>query len=302
MGEALLLGGGQRAADGPIRRGAIGPDDHDGRQLIGGGGRVLEGLEARLPRPGLLGPPRRGGLLAQPLAAGLQPALRRRARPTGGRRSGPSPAAPRAPAAAGRPCVAPSSRVPKWTSIMKNVMSWSTTSSSGVRFGLSRPDVVRWRRGMRHLHPGTRVGFVRSDPTAVHSLDGRRRLGGGQRGPPAAGRGARRHRGADGERVGMRAAATAAMPGRRRRPGRRSGRPAARPARTAPAAARPSSRPPATAARSGCGTGRRNRSPGSTARSPPAWRRGPSRSPPRAGWPGARSPPTAMTRNARIIP
>ena len=39
MGEALLLGGGQRAADGPIGRGPIGPDDHDGRQLIGGGGR-----------------------------------------------------------------------------------------------------------------------------------------------------------------------------------------------------------------------------------------------------------------------
>ena len=31
--------------------------------------------------------------------------------------------------------VAPSSRVPKWTSIMKNVMSCSTTSSSAVRLG-----------------------------------------------------------------------------------------------------------------------------------------------------------------------
>ena len=30
----------------------------------------------------------------------------------------------------------PSSRLPKWTSIMKNVISCKTTSSRGVRFGL----------------------------------------------------------------------------------------------------------------------------------------------------------------------
>ena len=58
MGEALVLGLGQRAPDCPVRRGSIGPQDDHGRQFFGRGA-LAQGLEPRSAGLGFGCPERR---------------------------------------------------------------------------------------------------------------------------------------------------------------------------------------------------------------------------------------------------
>jgi hypothetical protein len=136
VGEPLILG----RDEGPTHRAiggiAIGPDHDQGRQLLA---RIAsERLAALAPLLGLIGPPRLGRRALQPSSAPSGSISRPFASIATTSRSSPiSPPGKAAGATGSRTTrVAPSILTPKWISIMKNVMSWSTTSSSGVRFGL----------------------------------------------------------------------------------------------------------------------------------------------------------------------
>ena len=232
--------------------------------VLGGRGVAGQRLDALAALPGLLAPTRgrsTGRRAPRPRRGGRR-AGRRRRRP-GGRARVRRWAAPAGVVGRRIAAVAPSILVPKWISIMKNVMSWRTTSSSGVRFSSNVPPArIRLRTAM----PGPPTSGRRSRP--------------GNLGPGATGRAGGRAR-------------------RRRRP---AGAGSGRRGRTARGASRPPSPPPARAGRSGSGTGRGSRSRGSTGRSLRAWRTGRSRSRRRAGWPAALAPAVAITRNDRIIP
>ena len=156
--------------DRAVRGVLVGPDDHHGRQLLG------------RARPA--SPARRGARFAcsahQASAAGpssASPSTSSRPRASTATTSRSSARSPPGRAAGAdrqpdRLRSPPRACVPKWISIMKNVMSWRTTSSSGVRFEVERSPRPRSRSSQRHRSLSLRrADQVRSSEPAGSGAD-----------------------------------------------------------------------------------------------------------------------------------